>query len=76
MEGLHPVLRYLTFTSISTLSGLFYWFAAENLREHKHRFVLALGFSLVISPLGAWFVSVLLRAGHLLGNNTAKNAQK
>ncbi len=65
MTQFHPALQYFLYTSAATISGLFYWFAAENLRETRYRFVYALSLSILFSPLGAWIVSTIMRAMQL-----------
>jgi hypothetical protein len=65
MSELHPLLQYGIYTAAGTMCGILYWFTVENLRDNKFRFVLAFLFSLVFSPPGAWFVSMIIRIGYL-----------
>ncbi len=68
MTELSPVLRYFAYTAAATISGLFYWLAAENFREHKYRFLYALSLSVLLSPFGAWVISTIVRAVQLTRN--------
>jgi NhaP-type Na+/H+ or K+/H+ antiporter len=65
MDGLNPLLKYFLATSAATAMGLLYWMAVANLEKYKMKFVLALLLSLLLTPAGAWIVSLILKARQL-----------
>jgi hypothetical protein len=71
MDDIHPILRYLAGTAVATFTGLAYWFALENMRGYKNKFVFALTASILLSPLGAWFISLFMRLYSLRNRNNS-----
>ncbi len=65
MEHLSPLLLYFLITSGATVNGLFYWMAVENLGKIKLKFVFTLFLSLLLTPFGAWVISLIFKTRHL-----------
>jgi len=65
METMHPAFQFFTMTILATLGGILYWMAIDNLNHLKSKFVLASALSVILTPFGAWAVSVFIKALHL-----------
>jgi hypothetical protein len=65
MENTNPWLLYLLGSAGATVSGLLYWMAIENLANVKGRYVLTFFLSLFLTPVGAWVVSLVVKARQL-----------
>lgn len=63
MESIPLFLRYLLVGSTGTMCGIFYWMAMENLHEQRFRTFYVFALSLLLTPVGAWVVSTILRLG-------------
>jgi len=78
MESLPDILKYFLANAGATLSGIFYWMTIENMQplDMKQRIHQKLAFvfilSLLITPVGAWVVSSILRVRKIAP--TLKNA--
>ncbi|MDR3666607.1 MAG: hypothetical protein P4L35_07185 [Ignavibacteriaceae bacterium] len=73
MEHINPFLIYFSFTTSATISGVLYWMAIDNMQKVKYKFVLALFLSLLLTPFGAWVVSIALKALQLRKENIQIN---
>ena len=67
MESIPDLLKYFLANAGATLSGVFYWMAVENMQPlefkqkvHQKLYVV-LFLSLLLTPLGAWAVSSIVR---------------
>ncbi len=67
MDSIPLVLKYFLFNAGATISGILYWMAIENMQpielkqtEHK-KLVFVFILSLLITPIGAWVVSTIMR---------------
>jgi hypothetical protein len=65
METIQPAFQFFTITILATIGGILYWMAVDNLNYLKSRFVLSSALSVVLTPFGAWAVSVFIKAMHL-----------
>jgi len=65
METMHPAFQFFTMTILATIGGILYWMATDNLNHLKSKFVLASALSVILTPFGAWAVSVFIKAMHL-----------
>ena len=65
---MHPAFQFFMATILSTISGILYWMAVDNLNHLKSRFVLSAGLSVIVTPFGAWVVSVFIKTMHLKNN--------
>ena len=65
METMHPAFQFFTITILATIGGILYWMAVDNLNHLKSKFVLSSALSVVLTPFGAWAVSVIIKAMHL-----------
>jgi hypothetical protein len=61
METIPAVLKYLLIGSTSTVCGILYWMAMENMRYHRFRTFYIFTLSFLLTPVGAWVISVILR---------------
>ena len=67
MGSIPSVLAYFAANAIATLAGMLYWMAVENFQRLEakqkthHKLALVLVLSLLISPMGAWVVSIVVR---------------
>ena len=64
------VLEFFSATGILTLMGIMYWMTTENLGHLKSRFILAAALSFILTPMGAWAVSTIIKAMTITQNNT------
>ncbi|MGD0036415.1 MAG: hypothetical protein ABSC53_03880 [Bacteroidota bacterium] len=74
MENLHPILRYLAMTSGLALTGIMFSLAAENWKESKYKYVYVVIASIVLTPLGAWVISTIIRIKSLQSKNSVTHA--
>jgi hypothetical protein len=67
METLPVLLKYVLYNAAATAAGIFYWMAVENMqpleiRQRTHqKLVFVFLISLVLTPIGAWVISSILR---------------
>ncbi len=62
---MHPAFQFFLLTIVATMSGILYWMTVDNLNHLKSRFVLSASLSIILTPFGAWAISVLIKAMHL-----------
>jgi len=62
---MHPAIQFFMLTILATMSGVLYWMAVDNLDHLKSKFVLSAALSIILTPFGAWAVSVFIKAMHL-----------
>mgnify|MGYP001559358393 CR=1 FL=1 len=67
MDQIHPALLYLMATSLATAAGVLFWITVENMAGYKYRYVLAVSSFVLLSPIGAWVVSWIVRVSMLSG---------
>jgi hypothetical protein len=78
MDSLPEFLKYFLANAGATMTAIFYWMAVENMQplEVKQKVHQKLGLvfilSLLITPLGAWVVSSIIRIRKIAP--TLKNA--
>ena len=61
---MNPVFQFFTVTILATISGILYWMSVNNLDHLKSKFVLSASLSVLLTPFGAWAVSVFIKAMH------------
>ena len=61
MRSLSPFLLYFLYTAGATASGIFYSMALDNMKHHEQRSIHVFVLSLMLTPLGAWFISTITR---------------
>ena len=74
MENLHPILRYLAKTSGLALTGIMFSLAVENWKESKYKYVYAVVATILLTPIGAWAISTIIRIKSLQSKNSVKQA--
>ena len=74
METIHPSLQFFTVTVLLTIAGILYWMTIENLNHLKSRFVLSVALSIILTAVGAWAVSVFIKAMSLKANQMSTPA--
>ena len=62
---MNPVFQFFTVTVLATISGILYWMSVNNLDHLKSKFVLSACLSVILTPFGAWAISVFVKAMHL-----------
>ena len=67
MGSIPILLQYFLFNAVATVSGILYWMSIENMqpveqkrKDHK-KLVFVFILSLLISPVGVWIVSTIIR---------------
>ena len=65
MEQINPFLMYFTIACGTTVCGVLYWMIVENLAKVKYKFVLSFILSVILTPVGAWIISLVLKAWQL-----------
>ena len=74
MEQIHPFLRYLAMTSGLALTGIMFSLAVENWKESKYKYVYAVAATILLTPIGAWFISTIIRIKSLQSKDSATHA--
>ena len=65
MESFPEYVKYIFICAGATGSGIVYWMAMENMKEIKYKTLYVFLSSLLLTPLGAWFISIFIRANQL-----------
>ena len=65
MEALPVYVKYFFICAGATSCGIVYWMAIENMKDIKYKMLYVFLSSLLLTPLGAWFISIFIRAGQL-----------
>jgi hypothetical protein len=71
MESMNPLLKYFAANGLATFCGIIYWMTIENFQQRKigeekqKYFALVMILSLLLTPIGAWVVSMLSKLRRL-----------
>ena len=61
MVQIPSALQYIFMTTSATILGVLFMIAVENMAGYRYRYVLAVTSSLLLSPIGAWVVSLFVK---------------
>ena len=59
------VLQYFGMTMGVTFSAILFSLAVENWRESKYKYVYAVIASVLLTPMGAWVISTIIKINSL-----------